>query len=275
MTKQNYKELIKNLQEKAENLSLEELENFSKAWKKSFISGFHTYSFYNYIIAGTQLRSMNKRMTVLASFRKWSDNGRKITKGEKAIKVFAPMLVDKKEKNPDTGKEEKKKILIGFRIVNVFDYSQTEGDKIEGMEQGGLKGDWTLGESKLSFDDVSSLFDIPVVKYEMGRGEMGYTNGKEIHVLNTGKKNEMISTYIHELAHSMMHFDKKRAEYTAEQKETEAETVSYLVCKMIGLENTASAYYIKGWKSEKVNTMKVINTAEKITKKILTAMRDK
>src|SRR5262249_58416214 len=57
---------------------------------------------------------------------------------------------------------------------------------------------------------------------------------------------EEFSTLVHELAHEMIHKAERRTVITKTVKETEAESVAFVVSKAIGLETgSASADYIR------------------------------
>src|SRR5260370_19481695 len=68
-------------------------------------------------------------------------------------------------------------------------------------------------------------------------------NGK-ITLLPEQTPAETFATLVHEVAHSEMHFGERRAETTKRIRETEAESVAFVVCSAIGLEtaNAAQAY---------------------------------
>jgi len=249
----NGDEKIKELKEKIKNVSLEEMKHFCDSWKVGYFVGLHKYSFFNYCMANMQLVEQGKPMSVIAPFKVWSDKGFHVKKGEKAVHVFAPIIkTEKSEVKTETGETETKenKKIKGFRLVPVFDIGQTDGDisKLE-MNKGGLIGDWVLGNSKIDFNSLKNLFDIPVKIYPISNNtENGYTDGVTISLLEKSD-NEMIATYIHELAHFNLHFSKNDdyEKLSRDAKEVEAESVSFLVCSAIGLENTKAPLYIKGW----------------------------
>lgn len=267
--KADYKAKIKELKEKVKSATPEEMADFAKSWVSGYVHGLHRYSFYNYMIANFQLRRRGKTLSAIAPFKKWSELNRSISAGEKAVHVFAPIIV--KKKDDETDEEEKR--LVGYRLVPVFDISQTNGDLSKlNIEKGGLVGDWTAGKSNISFDKLVEVFNIPTVKDIISpNGGNGWTDGKEIHLIPQNNEQD-IATYIHELAHYMLHFDKDRATFSSEVKEVEAETVSYIVCDALGFENKTSKLYIKnhaGDIPEDFRTMKIISVCEKIMSTIM------
>jgi hypothetical protein len=279
MEKSTMNEKIKELQNKIKSITFEELTEFSKAWKQGYFSGLHKYSFFNFCIANFQLKKQGKFASALASFKTWSDKGFRVKSGEKAVSVFAPILIKKDIEVEKNGKKEieEKKMLKGYRLVPVFDISQTDGDisKLT-VETGGLTGKWTDGKSIINFDNLVEKFKIPVRIYDVSKkGENGSTDGKSISILKK-ENEEMITTFLHEIAHFNLHFGSDRKELTPESKECEAETVSYLVSIALGIDNKKSALYIKGWNEnfENVSVKKIMNCTEKMLKTIFSTDTD-
>jgi len=71
---------------------------------------------------------------MVAGFRAWQKLGRTVKKGEKGIGIFAPMPFKKKDQDgkasQDKSKADEETQMMGFRVVHVFDISQTEGDPL-------------------------------------------------------------------------------------------------------------------------------------------------
>lgn len=140
--KQNHKERLKEITDSIET-DIKDLFESNKY--KSYLqtmSRFHKYSLNN-----TLLISMQKPdATHVAGFNKWRDGfSRFVKKGEKDIKIIAPTpykIKGKREKlDPQTkapildagGKVQTEEVEIQipmFRVVSVFDVSQTEGDQL-------------------------------------------------------------------------------------------------------------------------------------------------
>ena len=94
------------------------------------VSKFHNYSMRNLLLIWQQ----NEDATMVAGFRAWQKHGRSVKKGDKGIGIFAPMPFKKKDQdgNPSQGKSktDEETQMMGFRVVHVFDISQTEGDPL-------------------------------------------------------------------------------------------------------------------------------------------------
>jgi antirestriction protein ArdC len=252
------KELSAYLVEKMDNLTdsicqePQELEKFVKLWDSSL--GMHTYSINNTILAWCQY----PQVSMLAGFRKWQKLGRTVNKGERAIKVLAPLTRKIKDKEND----EEAYIISGFRYVNVFDVNQTEGENLDFGHSDKVKGD-------ISFDDVKKISPLPViVEYS------GVSNGNVTpeRILVAPKDNEaaMVATLIHEIAH--LKLGHLGSDFDKETKEVEAETVSFIVCSYLNLDNQKSQYYVGAWNGnhEKLQGRgkRIISTAESIIRDI-------
>jgi N-terminal domain of anti-restriction factor ArdC len=111
------------------------------------VSRFHRYS-----ISNTMLIWMQRpEATHVAGFGTWLSLGRHVLKGERGIRIFAPMpyrktLIVTDEK---TGESDEQEIAqLRFRAVSVFDISQTDGDDLPQLPVTLLAGDdQSLGQS--------------------------------------------------------------------------------------------------------------------------------
>src|SRR5688572_15977063 len=95
---------------------------------------FHSYSFGNVMMILAQKPDAKR----VAGLRTWNQLGRFVRKGEKGIGIFAPMRF-KADENPKTGETDGDR--IGFRVVHVFDISQTDGEPLPETEN--VAGDAT------------------------------------------------------------------------------------------------------------------------------------
>lgn len=238
----------------------EELLNFVERWNQ----GFHNYSFNNIILAWFQ----RPGFSLLAGYKAWQKKGRQVKRGEKAIRILAPMT----QKIHDDKTDDDIYMIKGFRAVNVFDVGQTEGDPLDlGCS------DLIKGSSKYSFDDIRKAAPVPVEVTDLGKSN-GRTNGSWIKVSPRDNESSMITTLIHEMGHIKLgHVDKKGIvlNETDDQSahEVEAETVSFIVSQFLGLENQKSRLYVGAWGGNKAELQgrgkKIITVAEQIIKGIL------
>src|SRR5258708_14077289 len=94
---------------------------------------FHNYSFGNILEIARQMPSASR----VAGMHAWNQLGRKVKKGQKGIRILAPVLGTKRKKNSEAEKDITKQnqpVLVGFRAVNVFDVSQTEGAELPDLK---------------------------------------------------------------------------------------------------------------------------------------------
>jgi antirestriction protein ArdC len=254
--------LVGKLNELAADLVLDKdkLKAFGERWK----AGFHPYSFYNMLLIWSQKFDA----TLCAGFNQWKKHKRFVKRGEKALWVLAPGFTKVIKKDEETGAnvETEEKQIAFFFPVPVFDYSQTDGQELE------IGNTLINGNGNLKVEEVAKLFPYPL---EFSQGiEDGSTDGKKILISRRENKAQEVACYFHELAHNLCgHLEEKRkAELTREQKELEAEAVSYLVCACIGIENDGAKYYVGAWNGDRdrlgKSALRILRTAEKILRKV-------
>ena len=204
------------------------------------MSRFHNYSF------GNILEIARQRPTAIrvAGFCTWTQLGRKVKKGEKGIRILAPIVGTKRKKDEETAKDINRKntrVLIGFRNAYVFDVEQTEGAELPALRE--ITG--TVGEN---CDRLISFIEgqgIELSFSEKIAPALGMSYGGKIVILPGQPEAEEFSTLVHELAHEMLH----RAATTKVVRETEAEAIAFVIGKAVGLQTgSASADYIQLYK---------------------------
>lgn len=201
-------------------------------------SKFHQYSIFNVFC----IMMANPLATEVAGFHRWKSMGRYVRKGEKGIPILAPILV-----NDDPNDADSEKVLRGFKIVYVYDVSQTDGEPLpEPPNWKSPQKNKELEEKLIQFAYKRGI-QVSVVKQH---GEVqGVSKGGVIEVDPlAGTK-----TLIHEVAHELMHHDENRLSESS-LRELEAESVAFVVCKHFGLNITSSPNYLTlhGIDSEKI-----------------------
>jgi hypothetical protein len=193
---------------------------------------FHSYSWGNQMLIARQMPTASR----VAGFHSWKSLGRSVKKGEKAIRILAPMV--RKKESVETG--ESAEHVFGFRGVCVFDVSQTEGDELPGFAQvSGEAGD--VLARLLLFAESKSI----AVEYDADIAPaLGLSYGGKIGILAGMSAAESFTTLAHELGHELLHKGEGRG--NKRTRELEAEAVAFIVGTAAGLEmSTASADYIK------------------------------
>jgi antirestriction protein ArdC len=204
------------------------------------MSRFHSYSFGNVLEIARQRPTATKVAGVYA----WNQLGRRVKKGEKGIRILAPIIGIKRKKDEEAEKDITKqntRVLVGFRNAYVFDVEQTEGIELPAMHE--VYGD--VGENHDRLVSFIEQQGIELVFTEKIAPALGMSYGGRIAILPGQSKAETFATLLHELAHEMLHKAERRTTTTKVVRETEAEAIAFVVGKAVGLEaGTASADYI-------------------------------
>lgn len=226
-----------------------------------FLSNFHSYSVNNSIL----IFSQNPEASIVAGFNKWKKLKRNVKKGEKSIKILAPLI--KKIKNDE---DEEESVINGFRIVSVFDVSQTEGEDLPTLCDELTE---EVKEYETLFNKIKSITSLPI-EFKPLENCKGYYSPDEnkIAIKEGMSESQTIKTLVHELAHSILHKDTKKSRATAE---VEAESVAYVVCNQLGIDTSDYSFeYLATWSSgqdvkELKGSLSIIQkTADKIIKKL-------
>lgn len=204
------------------------------------MSRFHNYSFGNIL----EIARQRPDATRVAGLWSWNQLGRRVKKGEKGIRILAPIIGVRRKTDEEAEKDpvyKNKPVLVGFRNAYVFDVSQTEGAELPAMRE--ITGD--VGENRDRLLSFIERQGIELVFTENIAPALGVSYGGRIAILPGQSKAEEFATLVHEVGHELLHKAERRTTTTKTVKETEAEAVAFVVGKAVGLETgTASADYI-------------------------------
>ncbi len=230
--------------------------------------------FHNYSLNNTLLIAMQKPdATHIAGYNAWKNNfGRNVKKGEKGIRILAPspykIRQEVEKKDPETGKAvmgengkpvmETKEIPIpAYKVVSVFDISQTEGRELPRISANELTGD--VEQYEEFFAALEKTSPVPMGFERIAGTAHGYYSqtDKRIAIDEGMSQLQNLKTAIHEIAHAKLH-DIDLNVPTEEQKtildrstrEVQAESIAYTVCQHYGLDTSDYSFgYIAGWSS--------------------------
>ncbi|KPV42679.1 ArdC-like ssDNA-binding domain-containing protein [Alicyclobacillus ferrooxydans] len=200
-------------------------------------------------------------------FRQWEQVGRHVLKGSKAIYILGPVARKIKEKNTETGEEEEKTIITGFKSIPVFRIEDTEGKAIEDS-----RPDYTPPVMP-PLMNVAKAWGIDV-KYQGGNTRYygAYYPGKDAIVLCTHD----VTTFFHELSHAAHHRIRPLKGGQDSTQEIVAETSAAILCLMYGYEGYVSkardyvAHYAKMEPQECTKAvMRAISDIEKVLTMII------
>ena len=235
------------------------------------MSKFHDYSLNNTILIAMQGGNL------VMGFRQWEKEfDRHVKKGEKGIKIFAPApykvkkLVDKID--PETRKpmldrkgkvvkEEKEITVPAFKVITVFDISQTEGKEFPDLSVKPLLADVEQYED--FFAALEKASPVPIAFEQITNGANGYFSltDKRIAIKEGVSELQAVKTAIHEIAHAKLHDvdlnapPEEQNRVDRHTREVEAESVAYTVCQHFGLDTSDYSFgYVAGWSSGKEMT---------------------
>ena len=203
---------------------------------------FHAYSFGNIL----EIARQKPDATRVAGLYAWNQLGRKVMKGQKGIRILAPLIASRKKKDSEATSKDpaavNKPVLVGFRAVYVFDVSQTEGAELPAFTE---RTTGEAGEYRERLIAFTTAQGIELEFKDSIAPALGMSYGGRIAILPGQAPAEEFSTLVHELAHEMLHKAERRTATTRTVRETEAEAIAFVVSQTIGLDaGRASADYI-------------------------------
>ena len=159
---------------------------------------FHTYSFGNIL----EIARQKPDATRVAGLYAWNQLGRKVKKGERGIRILAPVIGVRRKKDEEAEKDvrtQNQAVLVGFRAAYVFDVSQTEGQELPGVLRAASPGN--AGEYRDRLVDFVIAQGIALEFKESIAPALGMSYGGKIALLPGQSSAEEFSTLVHELAH--------------------------------------------------------------------------
>lgn len=219
------------------------------------MSKFHNYSPRNIQL----IMNQNPDASHVASFKKWKDDfERNVNKGEKALRIFAPITLkrkDPKTKEPLLDENGNEQTYTSFKLVPVFDVSQTSGKELAKPVYD-LEGTYEdYGNLYKSAKEVSEANGVPLSFSNDTGTANGYFSPKENHiVIKRGmSEQQTLKTIFHEMAHSDLHNLEKLQEAPLKRStaELQAESVAFVVASHYGLDTSEYSFgYLATWSQD-------------------------
>ena len=257
----------------------------------NFCSKLPRYSVNNQILIMLQ----KPDATMCQSFENWKAVGRNVKKGEKGIRIIAPAPYKKEREIDRTDKDgnvvmgknggpikDKVEVTINaFKPVSTFDISQTEGAEVPtiGVKEliGGVDG------YEMLFNAIKESIPVPVTFEKIETDAKGYFNVDEnrIVVKEGMSEAQTVKTLLHEASHQALHSKEAMKEgpnKTKNQKETEAESVAFVVCAHYGIDVSDYSFgYVASWSKDKeVPELKAsLDTIRKTASELITKIDEK
>ncbi|WP_223643401.1 ArdC-like ssDNA-binding domain-containing protein [Planococcus sp. 4-30] len=235
----------------------------------AFMANFHNYSQRNMTLIDKQFRGAQ----AVGSFHFWKSKGAAVQKGEKGIKILVPTPVHFFKKDgidvPVSSASKQERELIEkkqletskktfFKIGHVFEYTQTNARELNLSVSeifGKYHRDGSLESSKemmAALNKVAHKLDFSIVDeapFELGTAKGAAAPHEKIITLNPRNTEfENVSVLIHELAHAKMHTPERSKELSTNEKEFQAEMVSYVVANRYGIDTEDfTLSYLANW----------------------------
>ncbi|CAL7878908.1 ssDNA-binding domain-containing protein [Fusobacterium necrophorum] len=271
LTSENQKDRLKEITDRLEQGILEVFESERYKEYLRVISKFHHYSFNNTMLIALQ----KPDASLIAGFSAWKNShGRTVKKGEKGIRIIAPApfkvkqemeKLDPKTNMPVMGAdgkavtEEREITIPAYKVVSVFDVSQTEGKELPSIGVNELTGDVSQYED--FFTALKKASPVPIALEHIEGSAHGYYHLAEKRIAIDDNMSELqtLKTAIHEIAHAKLHDidlnapkEEKENHPNQRTREVEAESVAYTVCRHYGLDTSDYSFgYVAGWSSGK------------------------
>ncbi len=261
------------------------------------MSRFHRYSVNNTILIYMQ----NPNASHVAGYKKWEKNfGRHVKRGEKGIQIIAPTpfkkKVEEEKLDPETKApmlnedgtvmmEEKEITVPMYRVVSVFDVSQTDGKPLPKLAAD-LRGD--VRYYSVFMEALRRTSPVPMDIAALPPNIDGYFNAEaqEIKLRDGMSETQTFCASIHEITHATIHNDEKQRmaaqvegkdppkPKSRQTEEIEAESVAYAVCQYYGIDTSPNSFgYLAGW-SEGKDLSELRDSLETINKTAGKLIRD-
>ena len=206
-------------------------------------SRFYAYSTNNVMLIQLQ----NPYATRVAGYKAWQALDHQVMAKESALRILAPM----KYKGDDALEGEDAREIRGFKLVPVFDISQTEGpdlpdivSKLEGLAPEGVFVRLTEFANSIGF-----CVERPESLDSGANGDTNHSSGI-IRVVSSNSEAQQAKTLAHEIGHALLHDPESvtTKDLTRGLKELEAESAAYVICTALGMDASDYSFgYVAGW----------------------------
>ncbi|MFI4971083.1 MAG: pentapeptide repeat-containing protein [Hyphomicrobiales bacterium] len=206
-------------------------------------SRFYRYSPNNVMLILLQ----NPYATRVAGYHAWQELGRQVVAKELALRILAPMTYKK-----DDGSEgDNAREIRGFKLVPVFDISQTEGPDLPDIvsKLGGLAPEGVFAKLTEFAQGIGFRVERPHSLDSGANGDTSHSEGR-IRVVSSNSRAQQAKTLAHEIGHALLHDPEAEAtkELARGLQELEAESAAYVICAALGMDTGDYSFgYVAGW----------------------------
>jgi len=199
--------------------------------------------------------------TRVAGYKTWQSLDHQVRAKESALRILAPMRYQR-----DDGPEgEVVREVHGFKLVPVFDVSQTDGpdlpeavSKLEGLAPEGVFDRLTEFAHSIGF-----RVERPESLTSGANGDTTHASGV-IRVVSTNSEAQQAKTLAHEIAHALLHDPESvtAKDLSRGLKELEAESTAYVICTALGMDTSDYSFgYVLGWTDGASNAIEGIRAS--------------
>jgi hypothetical protein len=235
---------------------------------------FHQYSLSNQLLIAMQ----KPEATRVAGYQTWTKNfKRQVRLGEKGIAIFAPIPISKSRKleeemevNTESKKEICPPVCGGFRVVYVFDVTQTEGDPLPVVpEWHDQERDAVLEEDLLWFAHSRGIL-VEIVQ-DLG-GPQGTSSGGKIQILEGAGTRVLVHELVHEL---LEHANREvRISLSRQQREIEADAAAFVVGRQYNLTGAATPNYLALWQAAGADILSCMERVRGVSTQIIQSLEE-
>ena len=244
------------------------------------VARLHKYSFRNLMLITSQC----PEAVHVAGFHTWRSMDRTVKKGESGIAILAPLTrrantedrttanIGARADGPET-KTEDTSDPMGYRVVYVFDISQTEGKDFSPVTPIANSEAHALKE----LESVYEQLGITLETKTLGWGTDGVSQIGRVLIQEGLSEAARFATLAHELAHELLHSeqDRRSGQLAKRQMEVEAEAVAFVVCTANGIDcRDQSRDYIHLYNGDAKLLLKSMNRIQQTAAKILDLMEE-
>ena len=240
----------------------------------SVAAKFHRYSANNCLLILVQ----RPDATRVAGYRKWQQLGRQVRKGEKGIKILAP-ISRRVAEDEETG--EIVRALVGFKTATVFDVSQTDGEELpEAPHPEDLDSEEGADVAERVYEGLSRFCEAEGVAVELEErrsGEYGsYRRTERRITLNAAlPATEKATTLAHELAHQLLHGVSQAGTTSKATREIEAEGAAFVACAAFGLDTSRFTFaYVANYAGKPETLKAVLERIQGAARRLIEAVED-
>ena len=206
-------------------------------------SRFYSYSPNNVLLIALQ----RPNATRVAGYKTWQSLDHQVRTKESALRILAPMTY----KRDDVSEGDDVREIRGFKMVPVFDISQTDGpdlpeavSKLEGLAPEGVFERLTEFAHSIGF-----RVERPESLASGANGDTTHSSGL-IRVVSTNSEAQQAKTLAHEIGHALLHDPESvtTKDLSRGLKELEAESTAYVICTALGMDTSDYSFgYVLGW----------------------------